>query len=389
MPSWMFINAQDRPAARRRQEVLAKIDSWWEAFRGKAAALDELFRGQSNWEVAPWMTRHLGDIDARLTWEFGPDHVTGGHQLVVTPESHKQLRPLVATLIDRAPALPDWSFSPYRLPESLDMARQLVEAKTGEPLPERLTVRANAGELNRIDVVVESPGFPRSDKQQALHQAFVLVELLLGEEVLDKWVGTIEVERSRPGKHSLPPERLKPTVDALVVAALDQLPSQPLWAEPSPDQGSVLKLEPGKQDDYPAKDDLLVASTVYPQILVASLNDPTFYSERFSRHDERFAYLKIDGREGAGTFADRSAMEDALEDALRPAGVGWVIGGGTGLRYSYIDLALTNVGQAADLARRVLQGGNVSRRSWLLFSDSEWHDEWVGVWDDSAAPPTD
>ncbi len=385
--SWLFINAQDKAAVRRREEALAKMDAWWEAFRGKADDLDALFHGRKEWNLPAWMNRHLQAIDERLMWEFGPNHAKGGHQLVITPESHKELRPLVQTLLERAPKIAGWSFSPYRVAEETDIARQIVEARTGTALPERFSVRASAGEMNRIDLVVESPAFPKSGKQQALHQSFVAVETMLGEETLDKWIGTIDVERSRPGRYSLPPDRLKPTVEALIGSFRDQLPPQPLHAEPPPEQGSVIKLQPEKQPDYAGKEDMLVASTMQPQILLASLNDVTFYSERFSRHGERFAYLKIDGSEGAGKFADRTAIEEAIDSALRPNAAGCVLGGGTGLRYSYIDLAINNVEDTAKRLREVLREGQISTRSWLLFCDCEWRNEWIGFWDETPAPP--
>ena len=386
--SWLFINAQDRAALRRQQDTLAKIDSWWEAFRAKADELDDLFHGRKKWNLPEWMNQHLQSVDERLMWEFGPNHAASdGHQLVITPESHKELRPLVGSLLERAPKIRGWSFSSYRLAESPDFARQMVEARTGHALPERLSVRASAGEMNRIDLVVESPEFPKNGKQQALHQSFVAVETMLGEETLDKWIGKIEVERSRPGRYSLPPDRLKPTVDALIGSFRDQLPPEPLCAEPPPDKGSVLKLEPEQQSDYADKDDMLVASTMQPQILLASLNDPTFYSERFSRRGERFAFLKIDGSEGAGKFADRAEIEDAINAALRPQRLGCVLGGGTGLRYSYVDLAITDVERTADALRSVLRNGQISKRTWLLFCDCEWRDEWIGIWDETPAPP--
>ncbi len=47
-------------------------------------------------------------------------------------------------------------------------------------------------------------------------------------------------------------------------------------------------------------------------------------------------------------FADKSEIEDALDAVLRPQKFGCHIGGGTGLRYSYIDLALTDVNRGVD-----------------------------------------
>ena len=72
---------------------------------------------------------------------------------------------------------------------------------------------------------------------------------------------------------------------------------------------------------------------------------------------------------------------------LRPDQLGCTIGGGTGLRYSYIDLALTDVPRSAEIIRRVLQEGNIPKRSWLQFFDCEWRQEWIGIWDDSPPPP--
>jgi hypothetical protein len=45
-----------------------------------------------------------------------------------------------------------------------------------------------------------------------------------------------------------------------------------------------------------------------------------------------------------------------------------------------------NVEQAVKAIRDLLQQGNLSRRSWLLFHDTDWRYEWIGIWDDSPRP---
>jgi hypothetical protein len=67
--------------------------------------------------------------------------------------------------------------------------------------------------------------------------------------------------------------------------------------------------------------------------------------------------------------------------------VGCVTGGGTGLRYSYVDLALVDLKAGLALAREVLQDGRAPLRSWFLFFDAELQVEWLGVYDDTPAPP--
>lgn len=66
-------------------------------------------------------------------------------------------------------------------------------------------------------------------------------------------------------------------------------------------------------------------------------------TRRWPSRGGTFCYLKLDGSQGLDIekFADKGELEDAIDAVLEPAGLGCQIGGGTGRRYSHIDLALT------------------------------------------------
>lgn len=152
--------------------------------------------------------------------------------------------------------------------------------------------------------------------------------------------------------------------------------------------GIVLELTPEEKSDYRRQDDLLVGTTAFLPMWQRAHSELPFASERFSRCGETFCYLKMDGGEGLDPqgFADRGEIEDALENALAKD-LGAVIGGGTGLRYSYVDLALLDVKKAVPAIREALRAGRLPKRSWLLFHDSALEAEWIGIWDDSPPPP--
>jgi hypothetical protein len=116
-----------------------------------------------------------------------------------------------------------------------------------------------------------------------------------------------------------------------------------------------------------------------------------FCSERFSRCGETFCYVKLDGSQvlAEERVADKSKIEDALDAALKPSKLGCSIGGGTGLRYSYIDLALTDVDKGIERIRHALQAAQVPNRSWIQFFDTDLAAEWVGIYDDCPPPPLD
>jgi hypothetical protein len=187
---WRFAElAHGKEEADRRREVSSAIEAWWRAFEATTADLDRHFRNEKAWDLAGWMDEHLGAIDPRIMWEYGPAAHGGGHRLVLTPESARFLRPLVGEILRRAPRIAGWEFYPHRFPESVEMARVSVEARAHQNLGEA-GVRVLDGRHGRIDLVfVHADGAKITDEA-----AFVAAESLVGEQILDEWIGAILVE---------------------------------------------------------------------------------------------------------------------------------------------------------------------------------------------------
>jgi hypothetical protein len=149
-------------------------------------------------------------------------------------------------------------------------------------------------------------------------------------------------------------------------------------------------LKPEKAEDYPGQEDLLVGRSMLVEMWGAAHSSwCVFASQRFSRFGELFCYVKTDGSADGSSarFRDKAKIEDALDESLKAAGTGAVIGGGTGLRYSYLDLALTDVETGLPQVVQVLRKLNTVKRTWILFFDDVYRYEWIGVWDDSPPPP--
>ena len=150
----------------------------------------------------------------------------------------------------------------------------------------------------------------------------------------------------------------------------------------------MFQMQPVEQAEYPARSDLFVGYTVIPALWECFHSSEAVHSTDFSTCGETFCYLKIDGINGldGSAFEDKSQIEDTVDAALRSFKVGCVVGSGTGLRYSYIDLAVTDVAMACGIIRKVLCAGKIPKSSWILFFDSD-KTEWIGVWDDTPLPP--
>jgi len=388
---WTFADPDCPEERAYRERTLAAIDRWWRSFQAKTSDLDALFHRRSEWDLVAWMHDTLGEVHPQLMWEYGSAVRQSGHRLVLTPEGAHWLRPVVRTLLQRAPHVPGWEFYAHRLPEDVPMTIQTVEARVSVNITGAL-VAASVAPGRKVDLWFRFPLQPQLDERTAANAAFVATEALLGEQVLDTWIGGISLLEEGPKNlRPLPLDRAQATVGAVIGSIGEQLPagrSQDISDEA--DNWSSLQLNPGEPaDDFAGRDDLLFATTADIERFRAAHCGRLFASACHTRCGELFCYLKLDGQDvpRRQVVEFRSRFEEALNPVLVQAGAGCCVGGGSGLRYAYIDLALTDVQQAIPLIRQVLTTGRAPLRSWLLFMDSELAHEWVGAYPQTPPPP--
>jgi len=388
---WLFADPHNPDEAAQVRERLAAIDRWWQAFQAKACDFKALFERRSEWDLPRFMEDTLQAVDPRLMWEFGPAVRQPGNRLVITPESHRWLRPLVRTVLERAPKVAGWEFYAYRLAESPEEAIDMVQSRVEIDITGAV-VEATLAPGRKVDLHYAFPNLRDLDEQTAMNAAFVATETLMGEQVLDTWIGEIGLlEAPLGGGHALPLARAQATVAALIRSLIDQLPSKRRHELPDGTL-STLKLQPPEPaDDYPLRSDLLLASTSDLELFRAMLSGQPFSSSCHSRLGETFCYLKVDAGEvpWEERINFRAAFEDALRPALESANLGAIVGGGSGHRYAYVDLALAELKRAVPVIRQVLHEHAAPQRTWLLFCDDEYAREWVGMHEETPPPPSD
>ena len=370
----------------QRQSISHRIDQWWEAFRDKAADLDRLFHNQADWDLTDWMEQHLQSIDPRLMWEFGAS--ANGHQLVITPETQYHLRPLVDEILSRAPALADWTFLQYRTPENVDQMKDTLRSRTGAD-PAFTGIALALGELNRVDLAFQFPrSFLESSTAIAHTQAFVAAECLLGEDMLSDWLGKLDAfdEVAQPLAAGAVPRAFT----SLVAKQRSSLPTQPFMDRLSALSWTDIELKPQEAADYAHRFDLTAGITGALELWRNAHSDQRFWSGRFSRCGETFCYIKIDrtSHSQGASVEERFKLETELNTALMERRLGCGIGGGIGLRYTYVDLAVIDVRAAAGVIRDVLQRTPFgTSQAWLQFFDTTLGTEWIGLHPHSIEPP--
>lgn len=364
----------------REQRKLAALD----------AHIEHMFAAAADCQPdLSWWRASLQAIDPALDAEWSADA-----GLVVRSDV-RGLCPLVERIVARAPI--GTSLSAGRPGSPLTPLLARIQRTLGVDLG-RARVRVGFGRGHLLDVVLYLPGGTACDEEQVAAEE--LVWGLLGERRAHDWIGGVDVAPVARGgplrvvggaseaDNALPLSELVATIDAASSGLHAELPRAPAWATPSDPDWTLFELEPEPRVDWPAQDDLLMTTTCVPELLKCYLEGASFSSVRFSRHAERFFHLKY---EASGSFearhAQRIGLEDRLDAALRRACAGAVVGGGLGLRYAYVDLALGELDRSVSVVRDVGREQGLPLRSWLQPFDTDWQDEWVELHADAPPPP--
>lgn len=180
---------------RRRNDPNEAFWTWWAGARtGIEAAIADGSLGDHVEEIS----RHVHAIHPDLEWEFSPG-TSSAHVLCVTAAGRRELR-AVAERWRLAGPPPDaaWSYVSAR-PPSLGRAGTVLNLGPVELAFDEVRFGTTPSEDGAgIDVVVHHPAFATIDEGAARQVAFLALDWTLGEDDVERWIGTIDVALDPP-----------------------------------------------------------------------------------------------------------------------------------------------------------------------------------------------
>jgi hypothetical protein len=385
-----FFRPTDEAETARHLALMRHIEAFW-------SELPSLLEGRNRTQSiqARLLEVHPGLVAELLRQDDGVP------LFIVSSDGPGSASVVADALAARAPALGRVRVCRHRPPGSPEQVFAEVAGRFGVDL-RSAEVRAGFGRGHLVEVVVYSHEFTDGQDERALDAGNFAVMSLLGEVRFDEWVGAVDVapgrrpgslrvvaaEASAPKEERHPLHQLASVMDAAVAGVLAGLPAAPCHAYCEQAEWTLLDVQPGPANDYPQMNDLVHVATMLPEMLKCFLSGARFSSARFSRHGETFVYVKIDARglEVDARQALRLELEDRLNYALVPGRIGCVVGAGLGLRHVYLVLALANSEVGLALAQRTVAAVVREERAWLLFCDTHWGEEWIGIRDEAPPP---
>jgi hypothetical protein len=384
---WQFCDDSIADEKHSKELTMKRIQTFWKQLQADAPMLIQSTRNSDSSKLVDWMDKYLGEIDQHMMWEFGPSvNAPNVFRLCLSTEGRNELEPIMSTIVNGAPPISGLKLiaGRERMPSSnvsTMFATRAPSSNLGEISMPPYTVKCTPNQINQIDVVVGSPTFSDKTKDVDRQIAFLITDLVLGENDTDKWLGAIIAEPTTTPIPKFQPEAsAKSFYEAFQKAKekiRDAMPAAPYYAIAKPEGAGLCKM-PGNR---------LTLRGYFDPVTNALINPADFRSERYSKNNERFCYLRVTDVRGMENVEKRDVVENDLDDKLRAAKVGCIVGSGFGgQRTVYFDMCISDFDKAIPLLRTYCAKKNLAKKATLLFYDADWHREWVSMSEQAGLP---
>ncbi|WP_434994180.1 hypothetical protein [Arthrobacter sp. Ld5] len=172
------------------------ISAFWEWWTSQGHTIDP--HQQS--PALEQLSRKVAAIHPDLTWSFGPGRESK-HRLTVSAGGTAEVRPTAQRWLHAAP--PEnavWEFRSSQEADPNALGNVLEIAGSELDLSEtRFRAEASARKL-RVHVGVYHPAFPDLPEPARLQVTFLVLDWLLGEDDVERWLGHIEALETAPAE---------------------------------------------------------------------------------------------------------------------------------------------------------------------------------------------
>ncbi len=171
------------------------FDSFWTFWSGARPRLEAAMQGVDA-AIFEEVSRAVARIHEKLEWEIGPGVRSSKLAFCLSAAGHWERRVLTERWLRSAPGDDTtWEFHaarPPKLPLQIEIGGHLVDPNS--------TVVAYRVDVSRerIDVRIHHPTFTHMDAKTRDSVAFILLDGMLGEDGVERWIGGVDVEAASP-----------------------------------------------------------------------------------------------------------------------------------------------------------------------------------------------
>ncbi|GAA1681320.1 hypothetical protein GCM10009745_26910 [Kribbella yunnanensis] len=186
------------PIFKRRKTAVVEADpigafwTWWTS-TGATLVADAIARKEPA-AIGATLSEWVNRVHPELDWELGPG-LHAEHALIVTAAGNPSRRATARRWLRSAPVSDElWEYADLRRPGPISTIQ--FEGLPAVPI-EQAVVEVDP-DASAIHVGVFHPAFPELPVEVRQRVTFLILDLVLGEEMVETWIGAIDTLDRRP-----------------------------------------------------------------------------------------------------------------------------------------------------------------------------------------------
>ena len=306
-----------KPAASNEVTFKTRVQRFWNWYAGVAPRFSQTIDEAKCPTLANEVNAKVDELIPGFAWVFGPGENSIGHSFTLTGEGNLHRQLLASYWLAQAPNLPGWTFYAARQPGSIKGQYIEIGSRRFDPLEFWITPFVNRDE-KKLDITVWHPRFDEMPEGNRWTILFLFLDEVLGEYGTQQWIGEIKLDPTRLAD-SMPLEEM--------AEFLKRIQAEHGWKKlPPGESGVVYKCE---QHTRFLRGDIAIGTTMHPRLINEYLKAEGELEDPLKGTGADYVFVAFDSSIlPAGREADaRGKIEDALDQALRSAGSGRLLGG--------------------------------------------------------------
>jgi hypothetical protein len=179
------------------------ISTFWRWFSDNHHDVEALLDSDDTAELSLQINAQINLLSSQLAWEIGPGLVKP-YMLVFPTAGDRERKMAVGRIMEKAPWIERWEFHASRPTRPFQPEIQLPDRGLSLRTSDwHFAVRPSATS-DRFDLQIYDDKLASFDERTALSAAFILLDAVLGEDIVERWIGNMKVLPACISRETLP-----------------------------------------------------------------------------------------------------------------------------------------------------------------------------------------
>lgn len=179
------------------------ISAFWRWFSDHHSDVERMLDRDDTAELSRQINAQIDRMSSQLAWEIGPGLVEP-YMFVFPTSGGSEFKAAVGRIMEKAPRIEKWEFHASRPTRTFQPEVQLPDrGLTFRSIDWHFAMRPSATS-GRFDLQVFDDKLAGFDERTALTAVFILLDAVLGEDMVERWIDGIKVLPASSNPNVLP-----------------------------------------------------------------------------------------------------------------------------------------------------------------------------------------